>query len=122
MELAGKISSPDMQTFAVQNLGTDSSEVKTLLASFRENHRMINFELLSQWKNKSRKNNRQVNKTGEIIECHLEDRQTDRRTIVKIRSEKKQCTGQTPEQSPPPLGRPNPLAFSIGFIIGYKNV
>ena len=60
MELAGKISSQDMQAIAVQRLGFDISEVKTLLAVHREDHRMMKFEILDRWKNKNRRNNRQV--------------------------------------------------------------
>ena len=60
MELAGKISSPDMRAIAVQKLGFDISEIKTLLAVHREDHRMMNFEILDRWKNKNRRNNRQV--------------------------------------------------------------
>ena len=60
MELAGKISSPDVRAIAVQKLGFDISEIKTLLAVHREDHRMMNFEILDRWKNKNRRNNRQV--------------------------------------------------------------
>ena len=60
MELAGKISSQDMEAIAVQKLGFDISEVKTLLAVHREDHRMFKFELLDRWKNRNSRNSKQV--------------------------------------------------------------
>ena len=60
MELAGKISSQDMQAIAVQKLGFDISEVKTLLAVHREDHRMMKFEILNRWKNRNSRNSKQV--------------------------------------------------------------
>ena len=60
MELAGKISSTAMQIIAVQKLGFDISEVKTLSSANREDQCMMKFELLDRWKNRDKKNNRQV--------------------------------------------------------------
>ena len=60
MELAGKISSQDMRAIAVQKLGFDISEVKTLLAVHREDHRMMKFEILDRWKNRNSRNSKQV--------------------------------------------------------------
>ena len=60
MELAGKISSTAMQIIAVQKLGISISEVETLESATRENQWMMKFKLLDRWKNRNRKNNRQV--------------------------------------------------------------
>ena len=58
--LAGKISGPDMQGIAVKKLHFTFSDVKSLLAVYRENHIMMNFEVLNRWKNMNSINSRQV--------------------------------------------------------------
>ena len=60
MELAGVISSSDMQIIAVQKLGFKINEVETLESVTREKQQMMKFKLLDRWKNRDRKNNRQV--------------------------------------------------------------
>ena len=60
MELAGKISSTAMQIIAVQKLGFDISEVETLEAATRENQWLMKFKLFDRWKNRNRRNSRQV--------------------------------------------------------------
>ena len=60
MTLAGRISSTAMQIVAVQKLGFNISEVKTLSSANREDQWMMKFELLDRWKNKNRMNSRRV--------------------------------------------------------------
>ena len=68
MTLAGRISSTAMQIVAVQKLGFDISEVKSLSAANREEQWIMKFEILDRWKNRNRKNNRQVSsKIDEVM-------------------------------------------------------
>ena len=67
MTLAGKISSTAMQIIAVQKLGFGISEVETLEAATRENQWMMKFKLLDRWKNRNRRNSRQVR----AFHCHF---------------------------------------------------
>ena len=60
MELAGVISSSDMQIIAVQKLGFKINEVETLESVAREKQQVMKFKLLDRWKNRDKKNNRQV--------------------------------------------------------------
>ena len=60
MEMAGMISSSDMQVIAVQKLGFKINEMETLESSTREKQKMMKFKLLDRWKNRDKKNNRQV--------------------------------------------------------------
>ena len=60
MDLAGKISTSDLQVIAIKDLGFSNSEVKTLSSANREDQWMLKFDLLNQWKNKNHQNSREV--------------------------------------------------------------
>ena len=68
MTLARKISSTAMQIIAVEKLGFDISEVKTMSSANREDQCMMKFELLDRWKNKNQKDTRKVCIRKKIIQ------------------------------------------------------
>ena len=60
MELAGTISSPDMESIAISHLDVDIETVKTIDDGRRGNKIMFNFDLLKKWRDKSTENNLEV--------------------------------------------------------------
>ena len=60
MEMAGEISSRDMQNIAIGSLDIKSSVVTSVADSTNRNQKMMNYELLQIWRNKRPENNREV--------------------------------------------------------------
>ena len=59
MDMAGGISSADMQNIAIGYLDIKAAEVKSVAAENR-NQKMLNYKLLEMWRNKRPENNREV--------------------------------------------------------------
>ena len=60
MEMAGEISSRDMQNIAIAFLDIKSTVVTSVADSTNRNQKMMNYELLQIWRNKRPENNREV--------------------------------------------------------------
>ena len=60
MEMAGEISSTDMQNIAIGFLDIKSTVVKSVADVSNRNQKMMNYELLQIWRNKRPENNREV--------------------------------------------------------------
>ena len=60
MEMAGEISSRDMQNIAIGSLEIKSAVVTSVADSTNRNQKMMNYELLQIWRNKRPENNREV--------------------------------------------------------------
>ena len=59
MDMAGGISSADMQNIAIGFLDIKAAEVKSVVTANR-NQKMLSYELLQIWRNKRPENNREV--------------------------------------------------------------
>ena len=67
MEMAGKISSADMQNIAIAFLDIKSTVVTSVAHSTNKNQKIMNYELLQIWRNKSPENSREVCIVGRTI-------------------------------------------------------
>ena len=84
-----------MQVIAVKKLDFTFSDVKSLLAVHRENHIMMNFELLNRWKNMNSINSRQVHlySLHKIIEIMMYTVRSSNFNSIKQKPNIK-CTGR----------------------------